>query len=228
MSGAEAFAVVGLIASVISIIETSRHLYDAATSAKGLPEAFRVVSTNVSLVLEILRSCKHEQEKADEECRRTADLDRKAALEQSASAVRPIMQTCEENAQQLQAIFEKVVPGERATWLERYSKAARAVMPGKKHRVEDLMKSILEQLQLLHTNQFFKTIIKEKDEDVTAAIDRLSEVPSSLPDENGSFHHSGTGPMKVNSGSGTQTNNTISGGSGNKMFNAQTQHFRDD
>lgn len=65
MSGAEAITVVGLISSVITIIQTSRDVYDAATSAKGLPKAFRAVSNNIPLVLNILRDCRQVQEQAD-------------------------------------------------------------------------------------------------------------------------------------------------------------------
>ena len=67
MSGAEPIALVGLIASIITIIETSRELYDAASNAKGLHEAFRAVSKNIPLVLNILRDCKRAQEQADDE-----------------------------------------------------------------------------------------------------------------------------------------------------------------
>ena len=58
MSSTEITAVVGLISAVITIFETSGNLYDAATHAKGLHEAFRVVSINIQLVLEILVKCK--------------------------------------------------------------------------------------------------------------------------------------------------------------------------
>ena len=58
MSGAEPIAIIGLISSIITIVDASRQLYDAATNADGLPEAFRVVSLSIPLVLEILRKCK--------------------------------------------------------------------------------------------------------------------------------------------------------------------------
>jgi hypothetical protein len=41
MSGAEAAFVIGLILSVISIIEATKTVYDAVKDAKGQPEAFR-------------------------------------------------------------------------------------------------------------------------------------------------------------------------------------------
>jgi hypothetical protein len=57
MSGAEAAAVVGLIASIITVVETSKKLYDASHDVKGLHEAFRDVAQNIPLVLDILRDC---------------------------------------------------------------------------------------------------------------------------------------------------------------------------
>ena len=51
-----------------------------------------------------------------------------------------------ETTRRLRVIFEKVVPGERAMRPERYIKVAKALMPGKKHEVNDLIKEILKQL----------------------------------------------------------------------------------
>jgi hypothetical protein len=122
---------------------------------------------------------------------------------------------CEENAKRLQEIFQKVVPDEDASWAERYKKAAHAVMPGKKRKVEDLMKEVLEKLQLLHTSRFFKSENEQKNEkkskELEAAISQLSELPSSL--------------MFINPGDGTQHNYSQSGGSENKQYIGQTQNF---
>jgi hypothetical protein len=67
MSGAEAVTVVGLISSIITIIETSKKLYDASHDAKGLHEAFRGVAQNMPLVLDILRDCGMVQQRLDSE-----------------------------------------------------------------------------------------------------------------------------------------------------------------
>ncbi|MCJ1469556.1 hypothetical protein MMC07_008190 [Pseudocyphellaria aurata] len=82
------------------------------------------------------------------------DAAHRRELEESTEAVRSIMAACEDNAAKSKAIFKKVVPQEKARWLERYRKAVQAVMPNKKLKVEDLMKDVLEKLQLLHTNHF--------------------------------------------------------------------------
>lgn len=229
MSGAEAIAVLGLISSVIAIIEASRDLYDAASSVDGLHKAFRAVSQNVPLVLNILRDCKKVQEQIDTEYSLTTDADRKRDIEESNKAVEPLILACREDAKQLQEIFQKVVPDDDASRVERYKKAAHAVVPGKKRKVEDLMKEILEKLQLLHTSRFFKSESEQKNEkkskELETAISQLSELPSSLPEDEGRYSHHGSGSMFINPGHGTQQNYNQSGGSNNTQYNGQTQNF---
>lgn len=180
MSGAEVITVLGLISSVITIIETSRDIYDAASSAEGLHEAFRAVSQNIPLVLNILRDCHKVQEQVEKEYSLTVDENLKRDIEESNKAVEPLVLACQENAKRLQEIFQKVVPEDDASWVERYTKAARAVLPGKKRKVEDLMKEILEKLQLLHTSRFFKSENEQKNEkkskELETAISQLSEL----------------------------------------------------
>lgn len=229
MSGTEAFAVLGLISSVMDIIETSRQLYDAATSAAGLHEAFRAVAIDVPLVLNILRDCKRIQEQADRELRESKDATRIRELEESAQAVAPVLEACREDATQLRAIFDKVVPGEKASRAERYQKAAQAVMPGKKRRVEELMKDMLEKLQLLHTNQFFRMATESRARDLDGAIQRLATLPPSLPDgAAGRVDYHVAGSMNLNAGAGTQSVYSQTGGSNNRQFHAETMNFGND
>jgi uncharacterized membrane protein len=58
MSGAEAIAVLGLISSIISIVDGTKKVYDAATNARGLPQAFREVADRLPIVKNILDSAK--------------------------------------------------------------------------------------------------------------------------------------------------------------------------
>jgi hypothetical protein len=226
MSGAEAITVLGLISSAITIIETSRDLYDAASSVEGLHEAFRAVSQNIPLVLNILRDCKKVQEQIDRDYSLTTDADQKRDIEESSKAVEPLIKACQENAKRLQEIFQKVVPEDDASWIERYKKAASAVMPGKKRKVEDLMKEILEKLQLLHTSRFFNGENEQRNEkkskELETAISQLSELPSSLPGDEGQYSHHGSGAMFVNPGLGTQHNYNQSGTSNSNQYNAHT------
>lgn len=226
MSGAEAITVLGLISSVIAIVEASRDLYDAASSVDGLHEAFRTVSQNIPLVLNILRDCRKVQEHIDRDYSSTADADQKRDIEESNKAVEPLLTTCKENVKRLQEIFQKVIPGDEASWLERYKKAAHAVLPGKKRKVEDLMKEILEKLQLLQTSRFFKSENEQKNEkkskELETAIGQLSELSSSLPEDEGQYSHYGSGAMFINPGLGTQHNYNQSGTSNSNQYNAHT------
>ena len=216
MSGAEPAAVLGMISSIIAVIEASQKIYEAAKNAQGLHEAFRKVAENVPLVLNTLREAKKVQKKADAEYKTTIDGARRQAIEESSRAVVPIMETCKGNAQALKEIFEKVVPGDGASSFERYAKAVQTVMPGKKRKVEELMKDILEKLQLLHDYYFFKTVVTAAD--LNAAIEQLSMIPPSLPDDETSHYaHTVSASLNVNPGSGTMHTYTQSGGSG-KMF----------
>jgi hypothetical protein len=224
MSGAEAITVVGLISSIITIIETSKKLYDASNDAKGLHEAFRDVGQNLPLVLDILRDCNALQRQVDQELRATSDITSKRELEKSSDATKTIMEDCRNKAKSLEEIFEKVLPGDDAGRAERYLKAARSLKPGRTEKVEDLMKGILKQLQMLQTSRFFKSELEKRAGDIQSAVDRLSELRPSLPDD-GKFVHTGSGALYAHTGSGVQNNYNQSGGERNKQYIGHTMNF---
>ena len=58
MSGVEAIAILGIISSVISIVDSTKQVYDAASNTNGLPEAFREVAARLPVVRDILDSAK--------------------------------------------------------------------------------------------------------------------------------------------------------------------------
>ncbi|KAM0701004.1 hypothetical protein Q7P35_011364 [Cladosporium inversicolor] len=224
MAGAEAITIVGLIGSIIAIIETSRKLYDASHDAKGLHEAFRDVAHNIPLVLDILRDCRDIQQQVDEDCNTTTDATHKLELEKSSAATKTVMADCQKKANALESIFEIVMPAEGAKKRERYKKAAKSMKPGRAKKVVDLMAGIMTDLQTLQTSRFFKDQLEKRDVDIKAALDKLSELGPSLQDDEGTFRHSGSGAQNINTGKGAQYNYNQSG-KNSKMFNAHTQNF---
>ncbi|OAP57941.1 hypothetical protein AYL99_08679 [Fonsecaea erecta] len=92
MSGAAASLDIGLISAVISIIETTKKVYDAAQDAKGQPEVFGKVAAKLPLVLKILQKSKLEAGKGDE--------DRQDEVEIT-------MEACRAKAEKIQKIFFK-------------------------------------------------------------------------------------------------------------------------
>ncbi|KAI7471211.1 hypothetical protein KC351_g12239 [Hortaea werneckii] len=181
---------------------------------------------NIPLVLNILRDCRRAQEQVEEDYSLTVDEDLKRDIEESNKAIKSLIQACQDDAKQLQQIFQKVVPEDDASRVERYKKAVRAVLPGKKRKVEDLMKDILEKLQLLYTSRFFKSENERTNEarskELDTAIIQLSELSPSLPENEGQYNHYGSGGMFIHPGNGTQNNYSQSGGCGNKQYNAGT------
>lgn len=224
MSGAEAVGLVlGIISSIISVIEASQKVFDAARDAKGLHEAFKKVAENVPLVLGTLRAAEEVQKKMEAEWQSSDDTAKKQAIETTSEEIEPVFETCEADVRALRDIFEKVVPGSEATRTERYRKALKTVLPGKKHKVEGLMQEILEKLQLLHTHHYFKAAVDVSK--IGAGIEELRTLESSDPDLDARYVNSGSGPQNVHTGSGKQFNNTISGGTGNSQHIADSQTF---
>ena len=187
MSGAEAAAVLGLISSIISIIEGTKKVYDAATNAQGLPEAFREVAGRLPIIENILGSTK----KCIEERRVNND---------SCKGVKHIVKACEEKAKELKGLFDKVIPEDGASRLTRYYKAVKAL--GKGNEVEKLMRGMLMDVQLLACHRGMKTATQAQQEQIITAIAEVSAVSPSVPEHE--FQE--TGFTNTNSGPGTQYN----------------------
>jgi hypothetical protein len=215
MSGAEAVAVLGVISSIIAIIDGTKQVYDAASNVSGLPEAFSEVANRIPIVRNILDLAKGYigDEHVDEQC-------------QSCSVVKPVVDACEMKAQRLDEIFKKVVPRDGASRKERYIAAVKTW--GKGNQVEILMKGMLEDVQLLANHHGMDTAIQSQLEQVAKAISDLSAFPLSVPDhllQDTTFSNTqyGTGLTQTNYNSkGDQYN--ISGGKMNK-YTAHSMSF---
>jgi N-terminal domain on NACHT_NTPase and P-loop NTPases len=195
MSGAEAGLVIGLITSVITIVQATKKVYDAANDATSLPPAFCEVAKTLPLVDATLR------------------LAEKSVDDTTCTVIKPVIETCKDKARQLNELFEKVVPKPDATRIDRYRAALRAL--GKGSLVENLMKGIPEKLQLLAYRDIFAE--EAKLAELTAAIEELSKVPSSAPDfvfdspPSTTIDQHGTGNQYIHSGLGDQQINNITG-----------------
>lgn len=187
MSSAEVSAVLGVISSIITIVEGTKKVYDAATNAKGLPEAFRKVAGRLPIVENILGSTHQYIEK------RKVNSDACKGVEQVAKA-------CEENAKKLEELFDKTIPGDDASRLTRYIKAVNVV--GKRGRVEDLMKELLEGVQLLACERGINIADNAQQEQIIEAIAEVSAISPSVPEHE--FHEAGS--TYTHTGSSTQNN----------------------
>ena len=187
MSGAEGIAVLGVISSIIAIVDGTKKVYDAATNAQGLPEAFREVAGRLPIVGNTLDSTKQ-------------NIEERKVNNDSCKGVKHVVEACEEKAKKLEELFHKAIPPDGASDLKRYYKAVRAW--GKGSEVENLMKAILEDVQLLACERGMKTATKTQQEQIIKAIAEVSAVPPSVPEHE--FQEPGF--INTNYGSGTQYN----------------------
>ena len=167
MSGAEAFAVLGVISAIISIVDGTKQVYDAATNAQGLPEAFHAIAGRLPIVRNILGSAKQHIHEGDVD-------------EASCKGVKHVVEACEKKAKKLDTLFQKAIPKDGASDLERYYKAVKAY--GKGNEVENLMKGMLEDVQLLACEHGIRTATKTEQEQIVKAVTEVSAVVPSVPE----------------------------------------------
>lgn len=193
-----------IIASTITIVQSISLIYKAIQHAKGLPKAFNEVNQSLPLVIETLEAA-HSQ-------LRVAPPD-----EASAKAIEPVIKGCQEKANALLVIFQKIDSGRTEAkdgWVLEFYRTI-VLSGGKSHRVETLMQDILKGLKMLSLNQLFKTATQSQIARLEEAIHGLYKVQPSLPDsdfdDSGMLNvtqnvaHEGTGNQAVNRG-GTQQN----------------------
>lgn len=191
MSGAEAGFVVGLISGVISVIEATKKVCDAAKDAKGQPEAFRQVAAQLPLVIEILHNAKEGIQSLDE----TAQ-----------EAQEEFLESLKKKAEKLAKIFQKVARKDDDKWYDRYKKALSTL--GKGDKVECLMEGILKDIQLLTCKKLQGTATEAQVKEMEEAIKQMGEMPSSLQDDTVAVNQTNRdgGGNFANVGPGTMNN----------------------
>jgi hypothetical protein len=198
MSGVgEASFVLGIISSIISIIDATNQVYEAVKDEAGLPTNFKKSATKLPLISKLL-------EDAERYVNNAADDSIKAAFT-------PTLKDCKVQATHLQELFGKVMPEEGDSRWDRYVKAARTI--GKGGRVESLIGGILDDLQLLATRFPEVTTPRGKDQ-LAKAIEEVTKMEPSLPDgfeQMPAYAHYGSGAQNINTGSGIQHNNCGTG-----------------
>lgn len=180
MSGAEVFAVLGAIATVIDLAGKIKEIYDTAKAGQGLPKAFTVVAGQLQIVEEILQSAQSHLDGDRDSCK----------------GVQDIINDCEKKTKRLNELFEQAIPKTGAPTLERYYKAVKSY--GKGNEVENLMKGILEGVRLLAYKNGMKAATVGQQEQILKAIKEVSDVQPSVPEnelqERGfTAHYSGSG-----------------------------------
>ncbi|KAJ5611784.1 hypothetical protein N7528_008889 [Penicillium herquei] len=180
--------VIGTISAVIAIVDTAIKIYDSAQKDIKLSETFKVVRGRLPVILHTLLICKDNLEP------------RKDAIpEDVGEALEQILDTCEEKAEKLRAIFEKIIPGENDTRESRYLKVLRRF--GKGSKVEELMLGLTEDVQTIVNHNMVNSANQQENTGLEDTVNEMKNVIS-VPDEEDSA---------LSSINGTQLNNVNSG-----------------
>jgi hypothetical protein len=138
MSGAEALAVIGIIANVIALVDfttdTIRRFQDFKEKQDTVPQAFHDLASRLPLIGTTLRKTKARAE--------AGEVD-----EQTSKALRPVVEGCEIKLRELKRIFEKILPKDNAGKLTIFWKAWRSQSYDK--TVERIANAIGHDLQAL-------------------------------------------------------------------------------
>ena len=138
MSGTETIAILGIIASTVSIIDfTSKilgRIKEAGENVHNIPKAFRDVQSNLPLLSHALKQTKQRIESGyfDEE---------------ACAALKSNLQDCESDISELNDIFGKCLPRDGSSRVHRVWKAAISVTMDK--RVEEISKLLHERVWYL-------------------------------------------------------------------------------
>lgn len=214
MSGAE---VLGLISSIMTIIEVSVKLYEAAGDASGLPQGFHDVAARLPLIQDTLETAQ-----ADLASPHPLTNDDGVSLS-SRTALIKVLKSCRKKTEALNKIFRAVLPVSGASRVERYYTALKTIPRGSK--VEYLMAGILGDLQVISSNQAIKAATRAQMERLISAVSARAGASLGTADTDDSggnsrrsashsrviAHNLGPGNQFFNAGTGDQYNSIGNG-----------------
>jgi hypothetical protein len=139
---AEALAVVGIVSSIIQVVEFSAkvadRLNDFASSVGDIPKAFRHIQTELPLIIDSLRRIQSQAESGSVEPTTT-------------NAVWPVLKDCQREITRLQNILDKTVPSIGDSSWERRKKAFLSL--GKDKDVAEIADSLSRYVRVLTLHQ---------------------------------------------------------------------------
>ncbi|KAJ4323641.1 hypothetical protein N0V84_004249 [Fusarium piperis] len=191
MSGIE---VISLISAIIGIIDGTSKLLKTIRDSRDLPDGFNAVSQRLPLIRAILQAT---ERRVSESHEGQGDL----------GAIQTLLESCQDQALRLKSILQGVTTQPGATFADRSLLAVRRL--AKENKMDQLMKSLLENVQLLAAIQTIKPItdikIRSPMQDVPSPIVLMSKNPAVAHYGIGhQFSNMGSGQQHINMGKGQQ------------------------
>ena len=162
---AEVDPVLGLISSVITVLDTITKVYGDVKDAEAVPKEFREITQQLPIIQATLRIVK-------------AHISTRSLDEESCRAIKGPIQGCKDKALRLEIIFRKVVPQASPERLECYRVAIGAL--GEGYQVEALIDGILRDIKWLAENPAVNAVTEAEAEvqKLAKAIEGLSVMQS--------------------------------------------------
>ncbi|KAF4994526.1 hypothetical protein FGRMN_5735 [Fusarium graminum] len=203
MSGLEVFS---LVTGIITVIDATIKLYDAARDVSGLPSALRDVASRLPLIQESLILAKD-------------GLQQQELSQRSFSALGSILDACGEKVTELHNLFEKMMVASGTPRRERYFQVMRTISQGDK--VKRLMDEVVADIQVLTLHHVIKASRREQIYDLLHEIQTKRDcvgTASIVVNSNGLgkyYVHNGVGDQNIAGGTAIQ----ITGQSSGSTFN---------
>ncbi|KAL2069325.1 hypothetical protein VTL71DRAFT_15663 [Oculimacula yallundae] len=178
---AEFVAVLGVISSIIAIVDGVTKIVHTAKDAEGLPQTFRLAFEKLPIISDTLGVAKT-----------TLEANKVSEVPLSVSDT---IERCLNKVKDLDALLHKVMPGDKASRLKRYVEAVKAHISGKGGKVEILIKAMLEDVLLLAsfktmamvgTDEIIRTITvmtETQRDNISKAMSEVEALPPSVADE---------------------------------------------
>jgi len=160
MSGAEALLVVGIIANILQLVDfTSKvvgRVKDSAQDGHSIPKAFRNIQVTLPLLATTLRKTEDQVKSGKSD-------------EQTCNALRPVVEACEAQMNELKAIFVQALPAEGASRWTRRWRAISSV--GKDKKVDEIARSLSELRSTLIHYHVTDLATRDGHQDIPAGLD---------------------------------------------------------
>lgn len=190
----------------IVILEAVAIFYNKLEDAGHLGQLFRQVGKWFPLARETLRTI--------HKC-----VSGSRFSEETYGPMKRLLEESERNAQHLESIFQAIAPPPDTSRNTRYHAAVRSL--GRRNQVEVLMKELLQDIRILAEDSAIRGETRYQVERLHVAIDELSAVPLSVPEEEPSpivSHFGISGQINI---VGAQNINT----GGRMQYNAEAMFF---
>ncbi|KAL4933494.1 uncharacterized protein BDV17DRAFT_287153 [Aspergillus undulatus] len=207
--------VIGGISAVIGLLDTSIELFKRTQKDLKLSETIETVGRQLPIIRNTLEGC------------HTHLLPRRDTIpEDVTEALEKTLDACETKANNLKKIFAKITPDQGNPWPTRYAAIVRRL--GKGSKVEELMRAITEDVQIIVNHHAVKSADSQQNDQLEQILRELESLESSVPGEDPSgmnfTSHGGPQNNYVHRGHGAYNVINDSG----KQYNAEHQHFGKD